>query len=227
MERDSLIETARYNTAELLHDINSAIDMEGFLSNEDEHLNVRSTNATLLEQSALIDFDYDIDGVVVELHSLSGIAAPVFYLKLNSKKINIQPCYHIAKKHFDLSTFTGNGLKSLQNCHGIHLCYTMGYRVSLCLVPDGSTGAHDLSSAVQAKSATQALLTVIGEKVSTALISLSHADNGRPSVQKNSLHDLSNNYYQISMFCPKISPSYWASLIRLLQRQRRQPVLNS
>ena len=63
------------------------------------HLNVRATNATALEQTTLLEYDYDVDGVVVELDNLSGIISPINYVLLNVSKGSIQPAYHVLKKH--------------------------------------------------------------------------------------------------------------------------------
>ena len=58
MEREPLIETAKENTRELVQDIAEHPNIDCFLKNEDVHLNVRATNATALEQTTLLEYDF-------------------------------------------------------------------------------------------------------------------------------------------------------------------------
>ena len=203
MERDGLIETAKENTDHLVQEIEGRASIKDFLTAEDVYLNTLSTNATLLEQSVFLEHKYDIDGVVVELQSLLGISSPVNYLLFNINRGNIQPMYHLLKKHVDITAYNSNGIKSLQKASGMHICYTSGWRVSLCLVPTlQSTRYVDTDEVIN-------YFQNVKESFSELMSNSSRQDINRPSVQKNPLHDFASF---------NVLPQDQAFILDLLQR---------
>ncbi|XP_063962071.1 uncharacterized protein LOC135155775 [Lytechinus pictus] len=192
LDREALIETARDNTRQLAQEIASHSSIESFLQDDLVRLNIRPTNATKLEQATLLEYKYDIDGVVVELNNLSALSSPINYIRFNPCKGSMQPAYHLLKKHVNLQYYSANGLKRLMNVHALHLCYPREWRISVCVLPNPGYNASDFSSKAQALTTTLSFFQRVKTHFVNIITSLPKDDNNRPTIQKNSMHDISN-----------------------------------
>ena len=77
-DEEGLIETAKANSASVSDAFARASTLKDFLRDEDARVSIHCINATKMEQELFIDKAYDIDGVVVELRSVAGIASTYF-----------------------------------------------------------------------------------------------------------------------------------------------------
>ena len=189
---ESLIDTAKGNSTELFSAIHSYGSLEDFLQDDDLRLSARPTSITRLEHDVLIDKQYDIDGVVVELQSFSAIKAPLNYLLLKAQDLSsVHPVYDIVKKHLQLDQYDQQSLKSLKNSHGIHFAYVNGWRFTVCLIPELSR-CNLMTDTHTGKSTSLSFFKAFCGNVVHELTHLAPCEMGRPSIQKNSLHDTSH-----------------------------------
>ena len=143
-DEEGLIKTAKANSASVSDAFARASTLKDFLGDEDARVSIHCINATKMEQELFIDKAYDIDGVVVELRSVAGIASPIFYLLLPQSNV-----YHVLKKHECLNSYSVRGLKCLLNAVGTHVAYSIGYRITVCILPkpEGCTALESAASA--------------------------------------------------------------------------------
>ena len=188
---ESLLVTAKDNNDALKSILCPDLPMEDFLTNEDLQLAVHSSNATPLENDILIHKSYDIDGVVIELKSFAAIISPIHYLTINVKGIkSAYPIYNVLKKHLRLSDYTAKGVQCLKNAYASTVGYTDGWRVSVALVPADINGCPTWSTSTFAKHHTLQLFTKVRDNFEHLLKNLKGADLKRPTILKNSLHDV-------------------------------------
>lgn len=191
VDEEGLIEVAKSNSKALNDVFARAPTLKEFVTDEDGRVIVHCINATPSEQELYLEKSYDIDGVVVEMRTIAAIKSPIFYLLLPAEGSTI-PMYHVLKKHIDMKAYSASGLKCLTNALGTNVAYTLGYRISVCIVPTTANGCAALESRENARHSfvnffKSARLTFVRK-----LRGLSPSDMARPSVQKNALYDPSH-----------------------------------
>ena len=188
-DEEGLIETAKANSASVSDAFARASTLKDFLMDEDARVSIHCINATKMEQELFIDKAYDIDGVVVELRSVAGIASPIFYLLLPQSSVNA--VYHVLKKHECLNSYSVRGLKCLLNAVGTHVAYSIGYRITVCILPKPE-GCTALESAANARHSFSTFFQNVRRSFVQKLRGLPPRDMARPSIQKNPLFNPSN-----------------------------------
>ena len=167
--------------------------MADFLSDDDANLSLHSTNVTEQEQDGIIKKSFDIDGLIMELGSLAAIKCPLHYLSLKTDgKYVLHPFFHVLKKHIPISQYSGAGLQCLRNIQAIHISYTDGWRISLCLIPKGYGTCNSISNIETARMVSLDFFQRYRENVLESLQTLSSENMNRPTIKKNSLHEISS-----------------------------------
>lgn len=95
-------------------------------------------HSTYMEQPEYhLTYNFDIDGLVVELESATSLLAPIHYLLLPRIQVHmLQDSYKFLKKHVDLTQCTPLGISALRNSSGYTIGYVDGgYHLSIMFLP--------------------------------------------------------------------------------------------
>lgn len=115
---------------------NELNDLEDFLHRND-HITIRSTNFTQMEQNAYLTCSPDTDGIVIELSSYKAINFQISHLNfLPDRSGSMKYVYPMLKKHLDLPKYKrAQDLEYLRKCRGFQLFYENSWECYLCLLP--------------------------------------------------------------------------------------------
>lgn len=94
----------------------------------------RSVTTEKMEQEVFLRYTTDIDGVVVELKSWSGIKMPVRHITLLPKD-RCRAIMPLLKKHVDLTSYTNNQMSTFRHCVGFQLFYEQGWEGWVGIIP--------------------------------------------------------------------------------------------
>ena len=145
-------------------------------------------------QDNSLDFDMDIDGVVVELNKLDCLKAGLHWLFM-PKRVLTGHANHwpMLKKHIPLTQMPGKIITEWSHVHGSTLGYVDGgFRLNFTLVPsDPKRASGSLGSVAVARVKTMGFQDDLAAAFQAKLAGLSYEEKGRASIQKNTLHDTS------------------------------------
>ena len=118
--------TGTLNSNQLGASLKSYSCMEDFLSAEDLRLVFQSS---LVDQpESIFQYDFDIDGLVVEFIKVTAIKQGLhsLFLPLSEERNAVEPHYLVLKKHIPLREYSDEGLKAVRNCVGMKLAHVDG-----------------------------------------------------------------------------------------------------
>ena len=110
---------ARKNAIEMIQKFSNKRDVGEILKDEDIRFKFQPTG---LGEEDMLKFQYDIDGVVIEVDQLCHIRIPVHYMSIKNPP-QLFPVYHYLKKHLNLRQYNQKKLKLLKEACGMHLSY--------------------------------------------------------------------------------------------------------
>ena len=132
--RQSLLSTASKNSESLISCVLNEKNISEFL-HRDKHILIRPTNIIKSEQEVLLNIDYDIDGIVLELKVLTAIKFQIRYINLCPYSSGrLSSVFNILKKHLNLNKFKQN-LHVLRHAKGYQVFYEHGWECYLSLIP--------------------------------------------------------------------------------------------
>lgn len=97
------------STNSLLNAVREYLKLGDFLHSK---ASVAVHSTTVTSASSLLDFSFDIDGIVMEMQHLQGLLEGLPYL-LNLG--NMAPHYHLIMKHLDHTKYSGEDLVALRH----------------------------------------------------------------------------------------------------------------
>ncbi|KAK7878956.1 hypothetical protein WMY93_034198 [Mugilogobius chulae] len=181
-------ETARDNTRAILEALEKAGgDMDRFLRDPEVRVPIFPCPLPPEKNPVLTT---DLDGLVVELSSLTCVSAAMHFLFLDHNRV--QPHWHMLKKHLRTQEYSSEELKLWHVVHGVRLGYVDGgYSLQLSFVPDkpGPCSSQPLDKTRMSHYTTRALQSVV-TILKQRMAGLDASDLSRPTVQKNVLTDL-------------------------------------
>lgn len=89
----------------------------------DTHIPLHASSISM--SRLFVDYNFDIDGIVIELNELTAIKSGVNYIFL-PERLKVRNHYFLLRKYVDLAAFSAKGRKALQNCCGIVLSHLDG-----------------------------------------------------------------------------------------------------
>lgn len=121
-EAETYSTVAEDNSSSLLHFFGQFPSVEDFLSSEDVHISVHPTQVEMEQQEAFLNYTFDIDGIVAEVHGFSAITIPLNYLTFEKPSArSLKPVFHLLKKHIAPGHFSQKQFKFFKACKGILL----------------------------------------------------------------------------------------------------------
>ena len=181
-------------------------DFDTFLSRDDDHLCVRSVCTDSIEQEAILTFDSDIDGVVIEWNSLKGISHTIRHVQIMPKDMmSLKPIWPFMKKHLDLTAYSDAQLKQMKLCSGCQICYEFGWEYWIGLLPDKPYREMD-SHFIQLQTFT--MMRSIREDFKNRLQHPSNRESLLNTLVKNNLNDAKKLF---------VLPDDSQSIIKVLQ----------
>lgn len=118
----------------------------GNFLHRETYIPVRSTTVGEMEQSDILGYQHDVDGLLIEWRTLEGISFEIPYLNIIPKGlVSVRPVYSLLKKHVDLRSFRPKALCVLRRCVGSQLCYSDGWETWVAFIPECDLN-NDLSS---------------------------------------------------------------------------------
>ncbi|TNN39522.1 hypothetical protein EYF80_050298 [Liparis tanakae] len=143
----------------------------------------------------VLDFSYDIDGIVIEVGSLQAIKARIPYLKMPAiRPYHLHGQFSYLKKHLVLSELSGEAYKCVQLMLGVTIAHVAdGYFLDLSLLPkDIENPDRRLADQSWVKEASLRHMQNIQKGFVVKIQGLSVKDKCRPTIQKNSPSNLKN-----------------------------------
>ncbi len=182
---------AQDNTSNLLEPFTAAETVKDFLI--DGSIVTPFNAATVSQSLKVFDYNFDLDGICIQLDRLAAIRAGLHYLHLKPPKGNLAGHYHILKKHFDLKSMNTEGRNALKKTYGLYVAVLDGgYFLNLTVVPEDFSKPDPGLTGMFAYVKAGERLTEVWEAFRNELKKLAPADMARPTVRKNSWKDLSN-----------------------------------
>lgn len=185
MERPTLYETGILNGTHFVESFKSHETADGFL-HASEYIPVVSTNMIRLERETLVDEDYDIDGLVIELETFSAIKLECRNLSLELGG-NLKPIYQFIKKHINQSMFNSSAMKVVNKIDGLTVCRSQGYCLNLTLLPLPQISEQDSFLFIEQG---KLFFQTFRIKFAQCLEAASQEEKHRDTLMKNSLYDL-------------------------------------
>ncbi|CAL8239964.1 unnamed protein product [Gadus morhua 'NCC'] len=185
------ITVASGNTEALLSEVGNHRDIGEFLR-ADFRLPIHCTSP---DNPHCLRYEFDIDGVMIQVRHMRGIVADVGYLNLHRMDPgSLKRQYSYLKKHVSLPRCSPDGLAALKNCLGHRISNVAGgYVLTLCAVPSSLTNP-DLRLKTPRLYGTLAaeLLREVREGFGRLLDDLPQKDMCRPTVQKQGTTNLAS-----------------------------------
>lgn len=103
----------------------SSESVKDFLHSSDVRIPLHA--AKVLDPSQYMDYNFDIDGIVVELQSVTAIKSGLAYLFLpDVRKERLKNHYFLYRKHVNMQQYSKKGLHVLKSCCGVVLGHMDG-----------------------------------------------------------------------------------------------------
>lgn len=142
---DTHLIAAKLNTENLViyKDYNS---VEEFLRNDTVRIPLHAT--TIEDPLSVVDLNYDVDGLCVELLSVEAVKQGIHFLFLPMLEIhNLRNHFFLLRKHVDRTLYSKAGLEVLKNCCGTVIAHINGgYYLNLTAIPKDSRKPASLLS---------------------------------------------------------------------------------
>ncbi|RXN18886.1 hypothetical protein ROHU_001960 [Labeo rohita] len=166
-------------------------NVDDFLRNDNLHIPFFPTTVQYAKDN--LNYDYDFDGIVIELKDLTAIKADLHYL-LVAKVVGqtLQNHWHSLKKHINLNNYNAPAISALTHTYGHTLSFVDGgYLLNMSCISAELKNPHPVfqtETAARANAAQiiNAVLGVFAQK----LRAVPPEDMKRPTIIKANLNDL-------------------------------------
>ncbi len=169
---------------------------EHFLCDEDIRIPLFPT--VVEEASETLRFEFDLDGIVIELRTLIAVKAGLHYLFVGRVVgTNLQEHWHQLKKHIPLTDYSAAGVSALLKTYGHSLGYVDGgYQLNMSCVTAEKKYPHpvfesEMSARANAAQVINAVFAIFAEKLKV----LPTEDKQRPTIAKANL----NNFLRMNV----------------------------
>ncbi|OWF36733.1 hypothetical protein KP79_PYT02951 [Mizuhopecten yessoensis] len=109
-------------------------DIESFL-HTDEYIPIRSNSVNAAESLSDLVFEYDVDGVVIQMRRFNAIYTHRPYLNfLPNKKMSLTPVSSLLKKHLNLPQYHSSARQLLKSSVGLKLCADAGFSTMIAVI---------------------------------------------------------------------------------------------
>lgn len=188
-EPEDHISVGKDNTANLMAPFDAAETVEDFLKAQDVRVPLYASK--ILDASNQLLFEYDIDGVVLELESITAINRGLHYLFLPKKQRNMADHWKFFKKHFKLDGLSTSALTALTLCQGTAIAFLDGgYFLNLTVFPkDIQRPSVLLKLRHVYRGVALEALEEVADRFQKLLSMSSNEDIQRKTLQKQLLHD--------------------------------------
>lgn len=142
-DETSLVEVAADNYEHFVSAYSSYQDVKTFLHRRDDSsVLYRPVSTKRYESTLMFSYDFDTDGIVIELDRISCVQFYTPYVNLLPQdKASLIPMYPVLKKHVFLSEYSKEAMKLLRWTSGMQLISEHGWQINAVLMPN-----KDLSS---------------------------------------------------------------------------------
>ncbi|KAK2885211.1 hypothetical protein Q8A67_016048 [Cirrhinus molitorella] len=179
------------NTKNLLEAYYSHNDVPHFLNDPDIRIPLFPT--TVVQPHSNLNYNYDIDGIVIELKDLTALKANLHYLFVGKVLANqLQVHWPTLRKHLVLSEYDATGLSALTRTFGHTLGFVDGgYQLHLTCMSALKTNPHPVyNSDITAKANASQVINNVLKVFANKLKALPPQELLRPTIMKTNLNDL-------------------------------------
>lgn len=183
-----LMTTAKANHLQFLNEYD--VSSPDRLLRRENYICMTPTSVTPLESEVGIDLIPDLDGIVLENRTLSGVKMDVRYFQFmpNAKK-SLLPVYGVLKKHLPLVKYQEESLNLLRSAYGIQLFGSRGWQTFLTILPEEGFKSRNYKACYQQMQFDW--FSYLKSEITKLLLALSDHDLGRDTVKKNAIRDVS------------------------------------
>lgn len=167
--------------------------VEGFLLSEDVRIPLHS--CSIKDPDSHLLYNYDLDGIVIQLKSVMAIYRGLHYLKLpDISHGDLVLHYQFLKKHVNFAEYSTRGVKAFQHCFGRTIAIMDdGYFLNLTALPkDKGNPSVLLEEYGSYKDIAVAIINEVSLNFREQLWAMSDKDMKRPTMVKQCLSKTGN-----------------------------------
>lgn len=190
-ETAEFLSAAIENTENLLSVCGSFQNLEEFLKSSEVRIPLHAVK--IAQPELQLNYDFDIDGVLLELKSVTAIKKGLAYLFLPEKHRLVKDHFFLYRKHVDLPKLSKKGFQALKNICGVVISHLDGgYFLNLTAMPkDPLNPSPSLLSKGRFREISMEAVNEVSLVFQEHLQKIGEEDTMRPTIQKQCLSNTS------------------------------------